>query len=153
MSLFLSFVDNRMSTMSRVSNASRSAMLKAQTVSRGSRATTLRSLATASGDDAKKPTALAKLHLEDGTTLVGYSFGSHQAVEGEVSDTYNFYSRLCIRVETFSVAHPFRRRTYCIYLCFGMMTTILFRITCCRTRLLGRFRHGYGWISRKFDRP
>ena len=92
--VIISFVDNRMSTMSRVSNASRSAMLKAQTVSRGSRATTLRSLATASGDDAKKPTALAKLHLEDGTTLVGYSFGSHQAVEGEVSDTYIFYSRL-----------------------------------------------------------
>lgn len=41
-------------------------------------------LSTASGDDAKKPTALAKLHLEDGTTLTGRSFGSHEAVEGEV---------------------------------------------------------------------
>lgn len=44
-----------------------------------------RSLATQSGDDAKRPTALAKLHLEDGTTLIGKSFGSHEAAEGEVS--------------------------------------------------------------------
>jgi len=40
--------------------------------------------ATQSGDDTQKPTALAKLHLEDGTTLTGLSFGSHEAVEGEV---------------------------------------------------------------------
>ena len=45
-----------------------------------------RSLATQSGDDAKKPTALAKIHLEDGTTLIGKSFGSHEGAEGEVSD-------------------------------------------------------------------
>jgi hypothetical protein len=45
-----------------------------------------RSLATQSGDDTKKPTALAKIHLEDGTTLVGKSFGSHEGAEGEVSD-------------------------------------------------------------------
>ena len=45
-----------------------------------------RSLATQSGDDTKKPTALAKIHLEDGTTLVGKSFGSHESAEGEVSD-------------------------------------------------------------------
>mmetsp|Transcript_32198 Transcript_32198/g.37021 ORF Transcript_32198/g.37021 Transcript_32198/m.37021 type:complete len:1514 (-) Transcript_32198:107-4648(-) len=43
-----------------------------------------RSLATHSGDDTKKPTALAKIHLEDGTTLVGRSFGSHESAEGEV---------------------------------------------------------------------
>lgn len=43
-----------------------------------------RSFATQSGDDTKKPTALAKIHLEDGTTLVGKSFGSHESVEGEV---------------------------------------------------------------------
>ena len=41
-------------------------------------------LSAQSGDDAAKPTALAMLHLEDGTTLVGMSFGSHKAVEGEV---------------------------------------------------------------------
>lgn len=40
--------------------------------------------ATQSGDDANRPTALAKLHLEDGTTLTGRSFGCHEAVEGEV---------------------------------------------------------------------
>ena len=39
----------------------------------------------ASTDAHTKPTALAKLHLEDGTTFTGYSFGAHQAVEGEVS--------------------------------------------------------------------
>lgn len=39
---------------------------------------------TQSGDDAKRPTALAKLHLEDGTTLTGTSFGCHESVEGEV---------------------------------------------------------------------
>jgi len=43
-----------------------------------------RTMGTQSGDDAKKPTALAKLHLEDGTTLIGRSFGSHESVEGEV---------------------------------------------------------------------
>lgn len=30
------------------------------------------------------PTALATLHLEDGTSLTGKSFGSHEAIEGEV---------------------------------------------------------------------
>ena len=45
-----------------------------------------RSLATQSGDDTKKPTALAKIHLEDGTTLIGKSFGSHESAEGEVSN-------------------------------------------------------------------
>ena len=47
-------------------------------------ALTSRTMATQSGDDAKKPTALAKLHLEDGTTLIGKSFGCHKSVEGEV---------------------------------------------------------------------
>mmetsp|Transcript_54412 Transcript_54412/g.80747 ORF Transcript_54412/g.80747 Transcript_54412/m.80747 type:complete len:957 (-) Transcript_54412:1907-4777(-) len=39
---------------------------------------------TQSGDDAVRPTALAKLHLEDGTTITGTSFGCHESVEGEV---------------------------------------------------------------------
>ena len=47
-----------------------------------------RSLATQSGDDTKKPTALAKIHLEDGTTLVGKSFGCHEGAEGEVSNRF-----------------------------------------------------------------
>jgi hypothetical protein len=42
--------------------------------------------ATQSGDDAKRPTALAKIFLEDGTELTGRSFGSHEAVEGEVGE-------------------------------------------------------------------
>jgi carbamoyl-phosphate synthase (ammonia) len=41
-------------------------------------------MATQSGDDAAPPTALAKLHLEDGTTLTGRSFGSHESIDGEV---------------------------------------------------------------------
>jgi hypothetical protein len=43
-----------------------------------------RLLATQSGDDARRPTALAKLFLEDGTELTGRSFGCHESVEGEV---------------------------------------------------------------------
>eukprot|EP00542_Grammatophora_oceanica_P009144 CAMPEP_0194044398 /NCGR_PEP_ID=MMETSP0009_2-20130614/15884_1 /TAXON_ID=210454 /ORGANISM="Grammatophora oceanica, Strain CCMP 410" /LENGTH=159 /DNA_ID=CAMNT_0038688915 /DNA_START=56 /DNA_END=532 /DNA_ORIENTATION=+ len=41
-------------------------------------------MSTKSGDDAKRPEKLARLHLEDGTTLTGRSFGSHESVEGEV---------------------------------------------------------------------
>jgi carbamoyl-phosphate synthase (ammonia) len=42
-------------------------------------------MATQSGDDAKPPTALATLYLEDGSKFVGRSFGSHEAaVDGEV---------------------------------------------------------------------
>ena len=37
-----------------------------------------------SGDDAKPPTALATLYLEDGSTFVGRSFGCHESVDGEV---------------------------------------------------------------------
>ena len=43
-----------------------------------------RTFATQSGDDTEPPTALAKLHLEDGTTLTAKSFGCHTSVEGEV---------------------------------------------------------------------
>ena len=43
-----------------------------------------RLMSTQSGDDAAPPTALAKLHLEDGTTLTGRSFGSHESTTGEV---------------------------------------------------------------------
>lgn len=43
-----------------------------------------RTFATQSGDDTQPPTALAKLHLEDGTTLTAKSFGCHTSVEGEV---------------------------------------------------------------------
>jgi carbamoylphosphate synthase small subunit len=46
-------------------------------------------MATQSGDDAKPPTALATLYLEDGSKFVGRSFGSHEAaVDGEVRYIY-----------------------------------------------------------------
>lgn len=53
-----------------------------------SRAAASRLMSTQSTDDTKPPTALATLYLEDGTKLVGKSFGSHESVEGEVSYTY-----------------------------------------------------------------
>ena len=61
----------------------RSSSLKSP-LARLSRSNPIASFATQSGDDAQPPTALAKLHLEDGTTLTARSFGSHEAVEGEV---------------------------------------------------------------------
>jgi len=42
------------------------------------------SMSSQSGDDTQKPTAVAKLYLEDGTVLTGISFGSHVSAEGEV---------------------------------------------------------------------
>jgi hypothetical protein len=56
---------------------------KVRTTSRLGKQTTF-AFGTQSGDDAKKPTALARLHLEDGTTMTGRSFGCHESVEGEV---------------------------------------------------------------------
>ena len=43
-----------------------------------------RLFSTQSSGDTQPPSALAVLHLEDGTTLTGRSFGSHESVEGEV---------------------------------------------------------------------
>ena len=46
-------------------------------------------MSTQSGDDAKPPSALATLYLEDGSKFVGRSFGSHEAaVDGEVRERY-----------------------------------------------------------------
>jgi len=50
-----------------------------------------RLMATQSGDDAAPPTALAKLHLEDGTTLTGRSFGCHESQTGEVRRCCSIY--------------------------------------------------------------
>jgi hypothetical protein len=47
-------------------------------------ATTATTMSTQSGDDAQRPTAVAKVYLEDGTVLIGRSFGAHKSVEGEV---------------------------------------------------------------------
>mmetsp|Transcript_12313 Transcript_12313/g.14496 ORF Transcript_12313/g.14496 Transcript_12313/m.14496 type:complete len:1532 (+) Transcript_12313:209-4804(+) len=41
-------------------------------------------MSTQSNDSTKPPSALATLHLEDGTSITGRSFGCHEAVEGEV---------------------------------------------------------------------
>jgi hypothetical protein len=46
--------------------------------------TTATTMSTQSGDDAQRPTAVAKVYLEDGTVLIGRSFGAHKSVEGEV---------------------------------------------------------------------
>jgi len=43
-----------------------------------------RFMSTQSSGDTKPPSALATIHLEDGTSLVGRSFGAHTSVEGEV---------------------------------------------------------------------
>jgi hypothetical protein len=72
-----------------------------QTASTVAATTTRRSAAAAafgtqSGDDAEPPMAMAKLHLEDGTTLTAKSFGCHSSVEGEVSRTQNNPVLLCI---------------------------------------------------------
>ena len=47
-------------------------------------AASARLMGTQSGDDAKPPTALATLYLEDGSKFTGRSFGCHESVEGEV---------------------------------------------------------------------
>lgn len=39
---------------------------------------------TQSPSETEPPTALAILYLEDGTKMIGKSFGCHKAVEGEV---------------------------------------------------------------------
>jgi len=41
-------------------------------------------MSTQSTDAANPPTALATLYLEDGTKMVGKSFGAHNSVDGEV---------------------------------------------------------------------
>lgn len=52
-----------------------------------------RLMATQSSGDTEPPTALATLYLEDGTKLTGKSFGCHESVEGEVSESfYNLFS-------------------------------------------------------------
>jgi carbamoylphosphate synthase small subunit len=56
-------------------------------------------MATQSGDDTKKPVALAKLHLEDGTTLIGKSFGSHESIEGEVCILSLYYQYIITDVK------------------------------------------------------
>jgi len=44
----------------------------------------LRLHGTRSNDSTAPPSAIAAVHLEDGTTFIGRSFGAHKSVEGEV---------------------------------------------------------------------
>jgi hypothetical protein len=64
-------------------------------------------MSTQSGDDAKRSTVLAKLHLEDGTTLVGRSFGSHESVDGEVRNYLHFQHFFLVHKQTLTIS-PFR---------------------------------------------
>jgi hypothetical protein len=70
-------------------NGQTASAVAATTARRSAAAAASRSFGTQSGDDAEPPTAMAKLHLEDGTTLTAKSFGCHSSVEGEVSKTKN----------------------------------------------------------------
>ena len=65
--------------INRLSNGS---YRKAASVIRPSAASRL--MSTQSPDGVNPPTALAKLHLEDGSTLTGRSFGCHESMTGEV---------------------------------------------------------------------
>lgn len=56
-------------------------------------AASVRAMSTQSTNDAQRPTALAKLHLEDGTTITAKSFGCHETVEGEVSRFRMYFHR------------------------------------------------------------
>ena len=62
-----------------------------------------RLFATQSSGDAEPPTALARLYLEDGTTLVGKSFGCHESVEGEVSQHVETANIAIVQMQHYSV--------------------------------------------------
>lgn len=94
-----------------------------------------------SKDDAQKPTALAKIYLEDGTVLTGISFGSHTSAEGEVSLSNNNLSSYTTIINVFKKSpllteHP-------LYLSILHNTTIIVIII----HIIGRVRNWYGWIS------
>lgn len=99
---------NNTATMTRMLRpmlrSSRAAAAKASTSTAFASSTTVakalasgfsqRLFATQSSGDTEPPTALAKLHLEDGTTLVGKSFGSHESIEGEVRKNKFYNAKL-----------------------------------------------------------
>ena len=102
-------------------------------------------LSTQSGDDTKRPTALAKLHLEDGTTLTGRSFGCHEAVEGEVSSI------------GLNILGSLGRKNMSIGGLVGVVPDLTYLASlvspCLRFSFLtGRFCHWYGWLPRISDR-
>lgn len=62
-----------------------------------------RLFATQSSGDTEPPTALARLYLEDGTTLVGKSFGCHESVEGEVSQHVETANIAIVQMQHYSM--------------------------------------------------
>ena len=73
-----------------------SALTRAKAVASSSRihAAALRLHSTRSNDSTAPPSALAAVHLEDGTTLIGRSFGAHKSVDGEVRGRSFFYEKI-----------------------------------------------------------
>ena len=57
-----------------------------------------RLMSTQSPDGVNPPTALAKLHLEDGSTLTGRSFGCHESMTGEVRRLIDIYIYIYIYI-------------------------------------------------------
>jgi hypothetical protein len=86
-------------------------------------------MATQSGDDVKPPTALARLHLEDGSTLTGRSFGCHESVSGEVS----FVHMSCAS-----------QLLYWVIIIFRLTSDTVSMIAL----LVGCVYYWYGWLSR-----
>ena len=73
-----------------------------------------RLMATQSGDDTKPPSALAKLHLEDGSTLTGRSFGCHESMTGEVRFVFVCHV-ICIYFEQQFALHIICRLPVILY--------------------------------------
>ena len=108
-------ISSRLASLSHRTNKSNNGIIGGRT----------RFMATQSGDDAKPPTALATLYLEDGSKFVGRSFGSHEAaVDGEVG------------LIQFG----------CVYVLCSFLTELLILIS-----ISGCVHYRNGWISRSFD--
>jgi hypothetical protein len=75
-------------------------------------ATTATTMSTQSGDDAQRPTAVAKVYLEDGTVLIGRSFGAHKSVEGEVR--WDWKRQRHAHSSLFSRTHPYLSIVPCV---------------------------------------
>jgi len=71
-----------------------------------------RLMATQSGDDTQPPSAIAKLHLEDGSTLTGRSFGCHESMTGEVRYLLIRYIDMHSRLHSDVVDMSYRCMTY-----------------------------------------
>ena len=111
-----------------------------------------------SGDDTQKPTAPAKIFLEDGTVLTGVSFGSHKSAEGEVRKDNN-----TLVLKKNSGCCRGAAKQYDGVMCWVVATRgnrdaglvermiVLSTQFCILLSFTGRFRHWNGRISRKHD--